>query len=103
MSEHKKSSDGEGSLVDTVDAELDRLISKRASQDRRPDPDEEHDLWRASERAYFARRDEDRRLECLAYHEGQAARLNDALGALVAHYQAEAEKCRNQLTKKGAA
>jgi hypothetical protein len=26
--------------METVDAELDRLISKRASQDRRPDPDE---------------------------------------------------------------
>ena len=38
--------------ADTVDAELDRLISKRASQDRRPDPDEREELWKASVRAY---------------------------------------------------
>jgi hypothetical protein len=37
--------------ADTVDAELDRLISKRASQDRRPDEDEHEELWKASVRA----------------------------------------------------
>jgi hypothetical protein len=42
--------------VDTVDLELDRLISKRASQDRRPDPDEWEELWKESVRRYEARR-----------------------------------------------
>jgi len=45
--------------ADTVDAELDKLISRRASQDPRPDPDEEHDLWREENRIawcdYFGR------------------------------------------------
>ena len=47
--------------ADTVDAELDRLISKRASQDRRPDPDEQEELWKASVRRYNARRQEEMR------------------------------------------
>ena len=58
--------EAEGSLVDlasadAVDAELDRLISKRASQDRRPDPDEQEELWKASVRRYTARRREEMR------------------------------------------
>ena len=47
--------------ADTVDAELDRLISKRASQDRRPDEDEQEKLWKASGRAYTAHRREEMR------------------------------------------
>jgi hypothetical protein len=41
--------------VDTVDAELDRMISKRASQVWRPDPDEQEELWKESVRCYNAR------------------------------------------------
>jgi hypothetical protein len=40
--------------ADTVDADLDRLISRRASQDRRPDPDEQEEIWKASVRAHNA-------------------------------------------------
>jgi len=47
--------------VDTVDAELDRLISKRASQDQRPDPDEQEELWKQSVRAHNSRRREEMR------------------------------------------
>jgi hypothetical protein len=48
---HRCSKANEGALVDvaraeTVDAELDRLISKRASQDRRLDPDEQEEIWK---------------------------------------------------------
>jgi hypothetical protein len=42
--------------VETADAEWDRLISKRASQDRRPDPDGREELWQESVRRYNARR-----------------------------------------------
>jgi hypothetical protein len=84
---------GRGELVEK---ELDRLIERRSHQ---KDPEEEHDLWHASERAYSAPRDEQRCLERLTYHEGQAARLGGVLGVLVAHHQAEAEKYRNRLTK----
>ena len=79
-----------------VEKELDRMIERRS---RQKDPEEEHDLWRASERMYFARRDEQRCLERLTYHEGQADRLRGVLGVLVAHHRAEAEKYRNRLTK----
>jgi hypothetical protein len=61
--------------ADTVDAELDRLISKRASQDRRPDPDEESELWRESVRRYNARRKEENRLAWCDYFERLATSL----------------------------
>lgn len=67
-----------------VEAEIDSLISRRHNDRVRDEGErtvEEH--WKASESAYFARRDEERRLELLAYH------------------QAEAERYRNQPTKEG--
>jgi hypothetical protein len=82
--------------VDTVDAELDRLISKRASQDRRPDPDEEHDLWRESVRAYTARRREEMRAAWCEHHQGQAERLRATLEALIAGHEEQAERYRDQ-------
>lgn len=45
----------EGRAMEAVDAELDRLVSKRASSDARPDPDEEHELWEASVERHNAR------------------------------------------------
>jgi hypothetical protein len=47
--------------TDAVDAELDRLISKRASAEMRPDPDEQEELWKASVRAYNARHQDEMR------------------------------------------
>lgn len=55
----------EGSVMETVDAELERLISKRVSQDRRQDPDESEELWKASVRAYEEKR---RQMACLEWH-----------------------------------
>jgi hypothetical protein len=86
----------EGSLVDTVDVELDRLISKRASQDRRPDPDEQEELWKASVRAYTARRREEMRAAWCEYHRGQAARLRAVFEPLIANHQEQAERHRDQ-------
>ena len=59
--------------ADTVDAELDRLISKRASQDRRPDPDEEHDRWQGSVERYHQRRREEHRWEWIRHFDRMAA------------------------------
>jgi hypothetical protein len=53
--------------ADTVDAELDRLICKRASQDRRLDPDEQEEPWKESVRRYNARRQEENRLAWCDY------------------------------------
>jgi hypothetical protein len=78
--------------VDTVDAELDRLISKRASQYRSPDPDEQEELWKASVRAYTARRREEMRAAWCEYHQVQAARHRAVLEALIARHEDEAAK-----------
>ncbi len=78
--------------MDTVDAELNRLISKRASQDRRPDPDEQEELWKASVRAYTARRREEMRAAWCQYHQAQAARHRAVLESLIASHEAESER-----------
>jgi hypothetical protein len=78
--------------ADTVDAELDRLISKRASQDFRPDPDEQHELWKASVRAHTAQRREEMREAWHEYHQGQAARHRAVLEDLIARHEEQAAK-----------
>jgi hypothetical protein len=78
--------------ADTVDAELDRLISKRASQDRSPDPDEQEELWKASVLRFNARRREENRRAWAAFHEGQAASLRQTLENLIAEHEAKAMK-----------
>jgi hypothetical protein len=82
--------------VDTVDLELDRLISKRASQDRRLDPDEREALWQESVRRFNARRREANRLAWCEHHRGQAARLRAVLEELIAGHEEQAEKYRDQ-------
>jgi type II secretory ATPase GspE/PulE/Tfp pilus assembly ATPase PilB-like protein len=82
--------------MDTVDAELDRLISKRASQDRRPDPDEREALWQASVRRCNSRRREEMRAAWCEHHQGQAARLRAVLEELVADHEQQAERYRDQ-------
>jgi type II secretory ATPase GspE/PulE/Tfp pilus assembly ATPase PilB-like protein len=81
---------------DTVDAELDRLISKRASQDRRPDSDEQEELWKASVRRYNARKQEEIRAAWCEHHQGQAARLRATLEALIARHEEQAERYRGE-------
>jgi hypothetical protein len=78
--------------METADAELDRLISNRTSQDRRPDPDEREELWQASVRAYAARRREEMRAEWCEHHQGQAVRLRATLQALIEHHERETER-----------
>ena len=76
----------------SVDLELDRLISKRASQDRRPDPDEQEETWKASVRAHTARRREEMRVAWCEYHQDQAARHRGVLEALIAHHEEKARR-----------
>jgi hypothetical protein len=83
-------------VADSVGLELDRLISWRASQDRRPDRDENEELWRASVRAHNASRREEMRAAWEAFHEGQAERLRRTMEPLIAHHEARAEECRDQ-------
>jgi hypothetical protein len=80
--------------TDAVDAELDRLISRRASQDGRPAPlpDAEHELWKASVRAYNAARIEENRQAWREHHQRQAACLRATLEELIAHHEEQAAK-----------
>ncbi len=80
--------------ADTVDAELDRLISRRASQDRRPDPDEQEERWKASVRAHNARQRAENRAAWSEFHRGQAERHRAVLEALVARHELAAERLK---------
>ncbi len=85
-----------------VDLELDRLISKRASEDRRPDPDEQEELWKASVRAHNARREAENGAAWCEYHRGQAARHRRVLEDLIAFHEARAEEYLQKHLPKGA-
>jgi hypothetical protein len=83
-------------IVDTVDAELDRLISRRASQDTRPDPDELEPGYVESVLRFNARRREENRRAWADFHEGQAARLRAVLEGLITRHEEQAERYRDQ-------
>ena len=78
--------------MDTVDVELDRLISKRASQDRRPDPDEQSESWKQSVRRYNARLQEENRQAWTAFHEQQAQRHRRTLQELISYHETRAQR-----------
>ena len=78
--------------MDTVDAELGRLISRRASLDQTPDPDEQDERWKVSVAAHNARLREENRAAWCSHHQGQAARLRDVLEALITSHEAQAAK-----------
>jgi hypothetical protein len=82
-----------------VEKELDNLITRRS---RRKDPEEEHDLWNASVRAYEERRRRMARLEWHAFHCDQAARHRATLQALIEHHEERAAKLMD-IQPKGAA
>jgi hypothetical protein len=77
--------------ADTVDAEFDRLISRRASQDRRPDRDEREELWKQSVDAYNEKRRRMARLEWHAFHCGQAERHRRTLEELISYHETRAQ------------
>jgi hypothetical protein len=76
----------------SVDSELDRLISRRASQDQRPDPDEQEESWKASVRAHNSRRREEMRAAWCEYHRDRAASIRRNLKALAEDHEAAAAK-----------
>ena len=78
--------------METIDAELNRLISLRASEDLRPDRDEQEELWQESVRRYNARRRKELDLERYEYHRGQALRLRVVLESLIREHEQNAEK-----------
>ncbi|MDP9477425.1 MAG: hypothetical protein M3R38_17370, partial [Actinomycetota bacterium] len=87
-----------------VDTELDRLISRRAAQDRRPDPDEQEEIWKASVRRYHDARRSEHREAWRGWHLEQAARIERAAAALVEGHRRRAEEllCQETIEKRGA-
>ena len=76
---------------EAVEAELNRLIERRA---RNGDVgrDEQEEIWRESVRRYTARRREEMRAAWCEYHQGQAARHRAILTELIARHEAQAAK-----------
>ncbi len=89
--------------ADTVDAELDRLISRRASQDRRPDPDELEPGYLESVRRFNARQRAENRAAWSEYHRDQAERLRRNLQDLIAHHETQAARLCESKATEGAA
>jgi hypothetical protein len=77
-----------------VDRELDAMIERRSS--REPDRDEREELWKASVRAYTARREEELRAAWCQHHQEQAARLRVVLEGLVSRHEAEGRTIRTE-------
>lgn len=73
--------------ADTVDADLDRLISRRASADRTPDPDELEPTYVESVRLFNARVRAENRASWHAHHD----RLRALYARLSAEHGAKAE------------
>ena len=84
--------------MDTVDLELDRLISRR--QDRRPDPDELEPSYLESVRRFNARVRAENRAAWGEYHRDQAQRLRGVLESLIARHEAEAERLQTSDERK---
>jgi hypothetical protein len=76
--------------TEAADAELVRMIERRAS--REPDRDEKEELWKASVAAYHERQEAERRAAWASFHEGQAERHRRTLQDLVEHHEHEAAK-----------
>ena len=86
----------EGSALDIprgqmVEKELDSMIQRRARKGE-VDPGEQEELWKASVRAYTARRREEMRAAWHEYHQGQATRHRAVLESLIARHEEEAAK-----------
>ncbi len=76
----------------SVDQDLDRLISRRASEDRSPDPDEQEELWKASARRHHEGIRRRNRALWYGWHLDQAERHRRTLEGLIARHEAEAER-----------
>jgi len=79
-----------------VEGELDALIRRRDEKRRAEEGDRlTEELWMPSERAYFARLEEQKRQARLEFHEAHAARLRSTMGSLISYHEGEAAKYRN--------
>jgi hypothetical protein len=74
-----------------AEVELTRMIERRNGKGE-VDRDEQEELWKASVRAYTARRRGQMREAWQEYHQGQAARHRAVLECLIARHEQQAAK-----------
>lgn len=89
--------------ADTVDLELDRMISKRASADRTPDPDEREPSYAESVRRFNTRRRAANREAWVNFHRLQAQRHRRNLEDLITHHETQAARLCESKATEGAA
>jgi hypothetical protein len=77
--------------AEMVEKQLDAMIQRRARKED-VDPDEREEIWKASVRAYTARKREEMRAAWASYHEGQAERHRRTLQDLIAPHETQAAK-----------
>jgi hypothetical protein len=77
-------------ILDTVDAELGRLIERRSSSE--PDPDELEPGYMESVRRYHARIQEENKAAWCTFHQGQAERHRRALQELITYHETQLQK-----------
>jgi hypothetical protein len=86
-----------------VEGELDAMIRRRDERRRQTAGERlTEELWMPSERAYFARLEDQKRQERLEFHEAHATRLRNTLEGLISYHEAEAEKYRENGHQEGA-
>ena len=77
--------------AEMVEAELDRMIERRARKGEE-DLDEREDLWVESVRRYNERERRQIRAQWYGWHCDQAERHRHTLEALISHHEGEAQK-----------
>lgn len=81
------------SAGEAVEAEIDKFIAVRHERRVLKEGERaEEEAWKRSVRRYTVARREEMDRERYEYHRGHAERLRAALGSLIAHHEAEAEK-----------
>ena len=88
--------------ADTVDRDLDRLLSTRASEDTTPDPTVLEASYVESVRRFNARVRAENRAAWSEYHRDAAARHRAVLESLIARHEREAEKLKTSDERKSA-
>jgi hypothetical protein len=90
--------------VDTINASeaIDQLISRRASQDRRPDPDELEPGYMESVRRFKERRRREVRAAWYGWHLDQAERHRRTLEDLIDHHETQAARLCEDEGRPGA-
>ena len=89
--------------MDTVDLELDRLVSRRASEDTTPDPTTLEASYVESVRRFNARRRAENRAAWSEFHRDQAERLRRNLEDLITHHETQAARLCESKATEGAA